>query len=305
LRLAHLSDVHVSTFDGAKWSDFLGKRVFGGWHLLFGRSDYLGDKADRLLSAIGRDISELAPDAVIITGDLTSLALPREFEKARAWVETLGPPARVMVLPGNHDYYTDEAAKSRRFETFFADYLGGAEDPYPVVKRLGGVALIGLSSAISTAPHLATGRVGEAQRKKTAALLGEPDIRERFLVLALHHPPDPRFQKGRGRFRGLADTQEILALCAEHKVRMILHGHEHGGTRYEVVDPGRGWRCEVFDAGSATAISNDRHRQARYNVYTFDPERPRLIGARVRVYDAAADKFTDEGMPRLHPVIAG
>jgi 3',5'-cyclic AMP phosphodiesterase CpdA len=167
------------------------------------------------------------------------------------------------------------------------------------------VAIVGLSSAIATAPHLATGRVGEAQRRKAAALLGEPDIRERFLVLALHHPPDPRFQKKRGRFRALADTAEILELCAEHKVRMILHGHEHGGTRYEVVDPKRGWQCEVFDAGSATALSADKHQRARYNVYTFDPERPRLIEARVRVYDAETDKFADEGMPRLHPVVTG
>src|SRR5205085_424176 len=112
---------------------------------------YLGEKADRLLEAITEDVREVAPDAVILTGDLTSLSLPKEFERARAWVETLGPPERVTVIPGNHDCYTFEAAAHRRFETTFADYLGGSDDPYPIVKRLGeSVAIVGLSTAIAT-----------------------------------------------------------------------------------------------------------------------------------------------------------
>src|SRR5262249_51386184 len=153
----------------------------------------------------------------------------------------------------------------------FAAYLGGAEDPYPVVKKLGrSVALIGLSSAIATAPHLASGRVGKDQRDRAQEILRDPEIAPRLKVLALHHPPDPRFQKGSGRLRSLADTREILALAAEGNVRLILHGHEHGGMRYEVQDKERQWRCDVFDAGSATSLSKDPHRAARYNLYTFD-----------------------------------
>ena len=47
------------------------------------------------------------PDAVVMTGDLTMRALPREFEAGGAWLKSLGVPVTVEV--GNHDipYYWD------------------------------------------------------------------------------------------------------------------------------------------------------------------------------------------------------
>ena len=41
------------------------------------------------------------PDAIVLTGDLTQRARPKEFEAAAKWLEALGRPVTVEV--GNHD----------------------------------------------------------------------------------------------------------------------------------------------------------------------------------------------------------
>ena len=44
-----------------------------------------------------------------MTGDLVNLALDGEIEMARLWLETLGAPQDVSVVPGNHDAYVPGA----------------------------------------------------------------------------------------------------------------------------------------------------------------------------------------------------
>lgn len=44
---------------------------------------------------------DLAPELVLITGDITQSGLPQEFRAAAAWLEAL--PGPIFVTPGNHD----------------------------------------------------------------------------------------------------------------------------------------------------------------------------------------------------------
>jgi 3',5'-cyclic AMP phosphodiesterase CpdA len=301
LRVAHISDIHISTFDGAKVRDFLNKRILGGLNLLLHRREYRGGKAEALLSALEQDVNAQRPDLVLFTGDVTSLSLPQEFARARTFVEALGDPSRVVLMPGNHDCYTYEAQKKHRFETVFADYIGKSEQAFPYVRRFGErLAIVALSSAVATPPPLATGRLGEAQRARLRELLGLLSQEGRFVVLAVHHPPDKRAQKAGGRMRHMEDALDLLKLAAEAKVPMIAHGHEHRGWQHTIQDAS-GWSCQVFDAGSGTALSSNPERCARYNLYTFDDLRPGLLEARARVYDPSQGHFVDRGAPPLNP----
>src|ERR1700734_796063 len=74
--------------------------------------------------AIAREVRRLAVDHVVITGDLTNLALEPEFELAREVVEKdLGlSPRDVTIVPGNHDVYTRGAHATGRFASYFAEY---------------------------------------------------------------------------------------------------------------------------------------------------------------------------------------
>ena len=79
-----------------------GKRGLGyiNWHR--GRK-YIHRR--ETLDAVTRDLKTIATDHIAVTGDLANLSLPIEYAAARAWLETLGPPRDVTVIPGNHDAY--------------------------------------------------------------------------------------------------------------------------------------------------------------------------------------------------------
>ena len=62
---------------------------------------HFGNNDARLLEPLRRAIEEIAPDVLIISGDLVEHASKAEFEAARDFLRTLPKPQ--MVVPGNHD----------------------------------------------------------------------------------------------------------------------------------------------------------------------------------------------------------
>ena len=69
---------------------------------LFHVSDvHFGAEDSAALDWFGRTVAAEQPDAVVVTGDLTMRARPREFAAAAKWLESLERPVTVEV--GNHD----------------------------------------------------------------------------------------------------------------------------------------------------------------------------------------------------------
>ena len=104
MTLAYLSDPHISCMNAITARDLLGKRVFGylKWKLHRGAKH-----GESVLSALQADLAKTKPDHIAVTGDLTHLSLSAEFKKARQWLQSLGPPSQVTVIPGNHDTYVN------------------------------------------------------------------------------------------------------------------------------------------------------------------------------------------------------
>src|SRR4051812_21034683 len=163
--LAHLSDPHLPPLPVPHWPELFGKRAFG----------YLNWKRNRhnvyrreVLDALLNDLQAQRPEHIAVTGDLVNIALQAEFAPARAWLEGVGSPDHVTVVPGNHDAYV--RATQNRSAEIWRDYqrgdTSGIDDTvtFPFVRRRDPVALIGLSTAVPTPPLMATGRLGEAQR---------------------------------------------------------------------------------------------------------------------------------------------
>lgn len=74
-------------------------------HLVHLTDLHFGCEDSHALNAAARYVQELAPDAVIITGDISKDGRKSELDAACAWMRDLGAP--VMLTPGNHDvpYY--------------------------------------------------------------------------------------------------------------------------------------------------------------------------------------------------------
>lgn len=101
-RLAHISDPHLSSLHRIHWHELLNKRLLGYvWWRWRRRSEHLPG----MLDALQRDLAASCPDHIAVTGDLVHLGTPAECREARAWLERLGPPGQITVIPGNHDRY--------------------------------------------------------------------------------------------------------------------------------------------------------------------------------------------------------
>src|SRR3712207_1369027 len=170
-----------------------------------------------------------SPDHIVVTGDRTNSAMREEFENAMLWLEALGPPDRVTAIPGNHDAYVPRA--HHRFRRVWAPWMVSDDSEhvgkalFPFMRRKNRVALIGLSTAVASAPFMATGRVGERQTARLIALLREAQADGLFRIILIHHPPkliDPNSQ-----WRKLTDGKRFRAAVEKCGAELILHGHEH------------------------------------------------------------------------------
>jgi 3',5'-cyclic AMP phosphodiesterase CpdA len=283
---AHLSDPHLSTPAPLPPRDWCGKRALGylSWH----RKRRFEHRAE-VLAALQRDLEQTRPDHLVITGDLTHIGQPQEFAQARRWLETLGPPERVSLVPGNHD--STVAAPWSETYAQWESYLATDSDAdgtalFPSLRIRDGVALIGLSTAVPSPPLLAIGRLGTAQLARLSQVLDETRNQGLFRVIYLHHAPVPGQDKWRKR---LVDAPALAAVVARCGAELLLHGHNHRTREYQLATGGR--PAPVFGAASASALG--AHGEAggyclyriwrEHGVWQLAPERRR--------YDQSSNSF--------------
>jgi 3',5'-cyclic AMP phosphodiesterase CpdA len=302
MRIAHFSDLHLLSPEGVPIRRLFNKRLTGWANLRLKRGSI---HRAAYVKAIAREVAKSRIDHVIITGDLTNLSLETEFELARQVLERdLGlDPARVTVVPGNHDVYTRRAQTARRFEGFFAAWLEtdlpelvdhDRGEWFPVVKIRGAAAIVGLSSAVPRAPFVAAGQLGNAQLDALARVLDHPEVKRRTLVLALHHPPIEEESRMKTRLHGLPDGPALLSLLAPLSHGLVVHGHLH--RRILRMLPTSTGRLHQVGATSASLHHDAHDRMAGFNVYELDERGVGRIEA--SVYDPTNGSFRTESVPR-------
>lgn len=197
--LIHLSDTHF----------LAGNRPLGGGY----------DTSANLTATLARiDAMRIAPDAIVITGDLTDLGEPEAYASLRAVVEPFAArlAAPVVWVAGNHD----ERPALR------AGLLDAAptEEPVTGVWDLGGLRLIALDSTVPGWHH---GELGDAQLSWLRDLLAHPA--PLGTLLAFHHPPLPSHVPLFDILE-LRDQPALAEVVAGTDVRGILAGHLHYST---------------------------------------------------------------------------
>ncbi len=273
--LAHLSDIHLAPLPARPLRLLASQRILGffNWHVLHRKKMHLRTTLDHLVA----DLKTRDADHVAVTGDLVNIALPKEFTAARAWLEALGPPDNVSLVPGNHDAYIDIAPPNgiASWNAWMQSNAGGhAFAPHnpgerhgtqlPYVRIIGTVALIGVSSAVATAPFMATGTLGPTQRDALVDILSHLGTRDFAKVLLIHHPPLPGVSvKG----RDLTDADALTDILHRFQIDLALHGHNHTAT----INWGAGAKrpFPVIGVPSASMGFAGHKDLARYNLYDF------------------------------------
>jgi 3',5'-cyclic AMP phosphodiesterase CpdA len=261
--LAHLSDPHLPPLPNPRLSDLIGKRAFG--YLNWTRNRHKFHSRD-VLDALVSDMQAQTPDHIAVTGDLVNLALEAEFAPSRAWLESVGAPHRVTVIPGNHDAYV--RATQHRFAETWTNYLAGDDAPdravaFPAVRRRGPLALISVSSAVPTPPLMATGWLGRSQLEALERVLAGLSAEHAFRVLLIHHP-----LRSDAPAKRLTDAPQLLALLKRHGVELVLHGHDHVHSTIWIDGPNG--PIPAIGVPSASALAHGRYPAAAYNLFSIE-----------------------------------
>jgi 3',5'-cyclic AMP phosphodiesterase CpdA len=255
MRLVHLTDPHLSTLEGEKLSALRGKRWSGylSWRKNR-RKHYLAAVLDRLVDAVKAENA----DQILLTGDLVHIGLGSEIEQAAQWLRSLGPAEQVMLVPGNHDIYAkgsdEDVVKA------WSDYLfqsneildsKQAADEYPVVRKLGKLSFIGLSTGCITPVFMASGKLGGEQLRRLDGLLHEAADDDQTVVLLIHHPPLPGMTNWR---KGLIDAPALEAVLNNHPPLLIFYGHLHYNREHLWGD------SRIFCTAAASSVSDASYR---------------------------------------------
>jgi 3',5'-cyclic AMP phosphodiesterase CpdA len=294
--LAHLSDPHVPSRLTAS-AALLNKRIFGylSWQLRRRRIHRV-----HVLDALGHDLAAERPAHIAVTGDIVNISLPSEFEVARRWLDSLGPPERVSVVPGNHDAYV--AVPWQRSLAHWGPYMTGdgisespSPDRFPFVRRRGPVALIGLSTAEPTAPGLASGRLGPEQLGRLAEWLDRLGGEGLCRVVLIHHPPQPTPSP---RHKQLADAVALRSLIGRFGAELMLHGHDHRFRFAELSGPHGA--VPVIGVPSASALQSGKRPASQYHVFEISRSAAGWsITLRCRRFDEMAGRFHPAGEQRI------
>lgn len=205
-----------------------------------------------LATRVVDEVNELAPDALIVTGDLADMGFRQEFKVAQRLISRMDVE-NVMVLPGNHDARN---VGDTHFEEFF-----GERSTELMFK---GVHVLGLDSS---EPDLDNGRVGRHQYRWIENKFSDPS---EFKLVALHHHLLP--VPGTGRERNIVyDAGDFLQVLTGSGCDMVMCGHKHVPHV---------WRLEemvIVNAGTACTHRLRGLTRPSYNVIEVYPHRVRVI----------------------------
>lgn len=268
-RLAHLSDIHLGPLPDLAYRDLVSKRITGyiNW-----RRHRRSNLHEGIIDAVVADLKAAQPDHIAVSGDLMNLALSGEIELSRLWLEALGAPDDVSVVPGNHDAYVPRALDKACAAWGPWMHGDGMEEParrgsFPFMRVRGPVALIGVSSARATAPFMASGFFGEGQAERLGHLLDEADAQGLCRVVVIHHPPVRGADPAHKRLLGIGRFQKVMC---RHGAELVLHGHTHLPTTHRI--DGLNRDIPVIGVAAAGQAPRGKRPPGQYNLFEIEGE---------------------------------
>jgi 3',5'-cyclic AMP phosphodiesterase CpdA len=263
IRICHFSDLHLVPTQRVPLHKLFSKRILGYANLKLNRGRTHGiEHLRHLLSHVAKE----SADKIVVTGDFTSLSLDFEFNAIDKLFKEAGlEPARTMVIPGNHDRYTISADKTWAFERGLADWLPpnmSKISGYPLVEQLGPVVLFGLDTAVWRNPARAAGAISKDQIQRLRDGLTQGELRNRWPVIAMHHPPIYRGGRTLKHYRtGLSGFKRFIRTV--NRPATVIHGHLHSAIR------SREALIDIIGVPSASNNTGSSQTQFAYYVYTF------------------------------------
>lgn len=226
-RFIHIADLH---FWRVVWNPLrlANKRFFGNLTVLLKRSRHFHMELAELFAD---HAAATGAQAVVLTGDFVSTATHEEYRMALEFVRGLRRRGlAVHLVPGNHDVYTFEAHRARRFEHYFEEFIPNGGYPARVTLP-GGTPLI-LGSAVTPRHFSASGLIEEHAIRRIGELLQECASPA---VVAIHYPyldaADGYHSHYLRRMRGAPALRDLLGQSGKELLYVAGHCHRFSYTR--------------------------------------------------------------------------
>lgn len=229
---------------------------------------HFGKIDEATLEPLASLVHRIAPDVLVVSGDLTQRAKSEQFEQARAYLDTL--PGPQIIVPGNHDISLYNVF--RRFLAPLDRYKRYITDDLSPCYSDDEIAVIGVNTARSLT--FKDGRVNKEQVAEIKRQLSgiDPDLTR---IVVTHHPFD---------LPETADESDLvdrapmaMKAFAECGVDILLSGHMHTShasstaERYEFNE----YAALVIQAGTATS-TRGRGEVNSFNVVKVHSDRVEL-----------------------------
>lgn len=262
-RIAHLSDVH--TLDPRVRRASTRYRLSAGF-VSIGRPLDPRARAQKLLRGL-RAARSSGADHVVISGDLTEMGAPEEFEHFASVLDEAGMKGdEVTLVPGNHDAYTSPNAWREALAGPLARWASAsATEPGKVVER-GDVVLLPIDSTFFQNIVRSGGTFSSDAARAVEKRAEDPALKQKALVMVMHHSPIEQHHNPLTHWViGLRGRNHVLDVLAKYTNIQLLHGHLHRAL--------------------------DRARMFGAPAVVDDEERPR-----VRLYDVRNGRLESAGM---------
>lgn len=189
-----------------------------------------------------REINELNPDVVVVTGDLTNEGLVKEYEQCRSLLAHI-KAKKIITVNGNHDYRNTGYLL---FKKFF---------PFDTINELGSnIVLVTVGTA---RPDRNEGEVGYRQNLWLERTMKK--YHNRIKIVMMHHHLIAIPDTGSDQLT-VVDAGDVLRTVLDTNVDLVLCGHKH---RPWV------WNFGALTVVNAGTVSSERVRGMFENTYNI------------------------------------
>lgn len=225
MRIAHISDLHLNP-------DYFPERTKAFYHIL-------------------EKCRSLSVDHLVITGDITNQAKPKEFAHARSILKEFGylDSSKLTVTVGNHDifggpYHAEDVLAfpgfckgtnyDERLKEFYSAFRESFEDCkyvsgtsiFPFVKILHDIAFVGINSVAQWSsiknPLGSNGDIGKHQYHQLKKIFASEILKGKTVIVLIHHHFNKmEKKKSSGKLERLWQAIELSTMKLWKKKRLF------------------------------------------------------------------------------------
>jgi len=232
LTILHVSDFHFTDTELSysrlrQSNELFTKKSIGLFNLKLKRAKHF--KLSHQTKII-KKLLTLNWDYLIITGDLTSLASETEFRLAKEKLSPLINKGSVIIIPGNHDYYTPKALTPDLFNLHFSGNTPGMKknDPgqLPLIQLNDHIVALSVNMVQPAPLYSSRGYLSNEVLNRYQNIL-KTEYSD-YLKIAIGHYPVflPKGVK-EGYFHSFAGKKHLRSFLLENGFHLYLHGHIH------------------------------------------------------------------------------